>query len=384
MAVEHMDVVQQLTQKNAQPMSSTGVAQTGILALMMIMMFCMDGRYQCLCGMVGNFFGVLQRALPELCAIITCALLTIQLCSFELEPAADKTVQLVRDFWPVMKDPDTLIAIHGMLQCIMLVSVWYRARQSWPVPSSFLHFTVVSLCLQMYLYQITSFTLEGPFEGHYMKFFVAFSLVMAVALARKHKLQTGEHIRPLAMLSVLIVSGYVAWSNRLTIATEKAENAAFSFMHFMDVAAMLHFAIYSCCAIFSGDFAHSRADGLMLTMILDKVVTVYYILDGFGLLPNSTLESIGQTAPSTKEFTGEGHPLLLLAASQIACLSFATLGSVAYFLGRFWNDEKVETPQNPHQVPAGVAQRRVRAAPAQQEEPTASTVPAGKLSTIIF
>jgi hypothetical protein len=388
MAVQNMNVVEQLTQQNASSTSSTGVAQTGILALMMIMMFTMDGRYQSLFGMVGYFLGVLKRALPEIGATLMCAILTVHVCSYELEQAPDSTVQQVRMFWPTFKDPDTLLALHGMLQCIILVSVWYRAQQSWPVPASFLHFTVVSLCVQKYLYSQEAFAVEGPFAGNSMRFFVAFSLVMSCALARKHKTETGERVYPLAMLSVLIVSGYVAWANRLSIASDDVENALFSFVHFVDAAAMLHFAIYSCCQIFGGDFCTSRADGLMLLMILDKVLKTYYILDGFGLLPNSTLESVGALAPSASEFTGTGHPMLLLSASQIACLGFATLGSVAYYLGRFWNEDKVATPLNPSQVQARVAQHRARvaqdsAAPAQQQQ-AADAVPQGKLSTIIF
>ena len=45
MAVQNVGIMQQLTQKSAQSTSSTGVLQTGILALVMIMMFTMDGRY---------------------------------------------------------------------------------------------------------------------------------------------------------------------------------------------------------------------------------------------------------------------------------------------------------------------------------------------------
>lgn len=385
MAVENMNIVEQLSQKNAQPMGSIGVAQTGILALMMIMMFTMDGRYQSLFGMVGNFFGVLKRALPEFGAFIFVANLTICVCSIELGSEADETVQKVRDFWPVLKDPDTLLAVHGMLQCIVLVSVWYRSRHSWPVPASFLHFTIVSLCAQMYLYSLEAFAVEGPFAGNSMKFFVAFSLIMSLALARKHKKQTGERVYPLAMLSVLIVSGYVASTNRLSIATDDVENALFSFVHFVDAAAMLHFAMYSCCQIFGGELCNSRADGLMLLVILDKLIRAYYILDGFGFLPKSTLESIGSSSPTAKEFTGEGHPMLLLAASQIACLALATLGSVAYYLGRFWNDDKVAAPMNQNQVQARAvaAQPRGRAAPTQQQQ-IAATVPEGKLSSMIF
>merc|ERR1719335_80203 len=104
---------------------------------------------------------------------------------------------------------------------------------------------------------------------------------------------------------------------------------------------MLHYAIYLCCHIFGGDACTSQADGLMLLMIANKLVRTYYLLDGFGLLPNSTLESVGASSPSATEFTGEGHPVLLLSASQIACLAFATLGSVAYYLGRLFQD-KVE------------------------------------------
>jgi len=367
-----MSVVQQLSQQNAPLTSSTGVAQTGIMALMMIMMFTMDGRYQSLFGMAGKFLVILRRALPEYCATVFCAMLTLCVCWFEPEEQADSVHSSlhVRQFWPILQDPDTLLAVHGMLRCIILVSVWFRARQSWPVPASFLHFTAVSLVAQIYLNTQAAFALEGPFAGDSMIYIHGFALLMTLALARKHKLQTGERVYPLAMLSVLLVSGYVAWSNRLDIATESVENAVFSFVSFVDVAAMLHFAIYCCCSIFGGEFSSSNADGLMLVMIVDRVAVMYYVLDAFSLLPNSTSAAIGAEVKEA-DLTAVGHPMLLLSVAQVACVALATLGSVAYFLARFWNEDKVPVAlQTPDQVRARIAEH--------------AQVPVGKLSSIVF
>jgi hypothetical protein len=383
MAVENVGVMQQLTQKGAQSTSSNGVLQTGILALMMIMMFTMDGRYQSLIGMIGNFFAVIKRALPELSATFLCAMLTLYVCSFELEPTADKTQQLVRDFWPTMKDPDTLLAIHGMMRFLILVSVWVRAHQTenWPVPASYLHFTAVSLLAHIYLYNDDAFALEGPFAGPFINVLMLAAFLQTLACAWKHKVQTGERVYPLAMISVLLVSAYVAQNNRLTIATEDSLNTLFSFAHFVDLASMLHCAIFCCCAVANGEMVNSQADGLMFVMIFDRLATVYYILDGFGMLPSSTLESIGAVTPKAAEFQSTGHPMLLLSVAQVACLACAMVACVAYFLGRFWNDDKAgPVPQAP-QVRARVVEARAHAAPTQQ---SAVSVPTGKLSTIVF
>lgn len=373
MAVEHVSAVQQLTQQNAPPMSSTGVAQTGILALMMIMMFTMDGRYQSLFGMIGNISGVLKRAFPEICAAVTCAILIVQQCSLNYASSKDDTEEDIQSIWPTFKDPDTILALHAMWYCVILGSIWVCTRQSWPVPASFLHFTAVSLCMQAYLYRQPAFALAGPLAGNFIIVMLVCALVLTLALAWKHKAQTGERIYPLAMFSVLLVSGYVAWSNRLNLATQDVENALFSLLSFVEVGGMLHLAIFCCCSIFSGNLSNSRADGLMLLISLDKFALMYYNLDGFGILPNSTLVSLGAEAFSPQELTGQGYPVLLIVASSIACLALAMLASVAYFLGRFWNEDKVG-------VRGFAREQRARPAPSA----TANSVPAGKLSSIIF
>jgi len=381
MAVEHVSTIQQITQNNAQPMSSAGVLQSGIMALMMIMMFTMDGRYQSLFGIARNSLSVVVRGVPEIFAVIMCAFVTVYVCTgSELDPGADKTTQhiyqRVREFWPLLKDPDTLLAVHGMLRCIVLLSVSFRVdtRKCWPVPASFLHFSFISLVAQLYLINVDGFGVAGPFAGCTGPL-VWVALYLAFVMAVQHKRQTGERMYPLAMLSVILVSAYVAWTNRLAVAADDGSNALFSFSILMEVSATLHFAIFSCCAVASGEMLDSHADGLVLTMTLQRLTMMYYILDGFGMLPRSTLESIG-AIPSTWEakLTGEGHPMLLIAASNIACVALATLGSVAYFLGRFWNDDKV----------ALAPQARAQGAPMHRHGVHPQAVPAGKLSSIIF
>jgi len=387
MAVENMNAVQSLVQANARPMSAASTLQTGILALMMIMMFTMDGRFQSLFGMVGHFFKGLRRSLPELCGIAICFVMTCYVCSLDMDPPGlDATQKLVREFWPIMKDPDTLLAIHGMLRCIILVSVWYRARRSWPVPASFLHFSALSLLAQVHQYTQAEFGLEGPFAGNSKMAMVILNLVMTLAIARKHKLETGERLYPLAMLSVVLVTSYVCSANFLTIAPEVGSNVVFSFAIFMDAAATFHLAVFVCQSASLGELGNSQADGLMLVILLQKVVKGYYFLDGFGLLPNSTLESVGAEPPSTKEF-GVGSPMQLIAAAQIANIAFATLASVAFFLGRYLaqDDKAVQVPAN-LQTDEDRAQRTaaMQARAAQRATPAPPPVPVGKLSTIVF
>lgn len=296
-------------------------------AVMMCMAMCMFGMnpsgYR---SVVKSTVLALCRILPELFGLLISVATVLSLSTREMPvPTTELRVQ-IRAFWPLLKDPDTLLAFQGALRCAYLLAAAWRARSQrcWVISASYLHFMLVSLVLRLALKAPFSgsnaFAIEGPLSGAFLSVVEALALVATCALLQVQAAQTSASFsgrRPLVYATALLVCGCLGWHHRLALAGIPHHDAMFSALQFVDVVGLLAlaapwFSIWNTSTV-------PQADGFLFLVLLEKIVGTYYILDAFCLLPNSTLERAGSLPPSDA-WVGAGNPIILISGAQIVGL----------------------------------------------------------------
>merc|ERR1719161_571099 len=174
----------------------------------------MDSRYRHLGRAALQAGAVIRRCLLEFCGLLACFASTFYICSWEM-PDAESGKISANTFWPLLKDPDTLLALQGQLRSLLFFSAFLRLRENRRccLAPTYQHFLIVTQVLRFWLHMShDAFCLEGPFAGIPSMCIDVCSLIAVCMLVFTR--QEDGRPRLLPLLAVLVVCVYVSWENR--------------------------------------------------------------------------------------------------------------------------------------------------------------------------
>lgn len=314
---------------------SKTLLEMGMTAFIFLTVAGMDTRFSHASGTIWN---ALRRSLPEaLGTLAVLAMTLIMCCRKDLPEAPDEVHARIRAYWNLLKDPDTLTAISLALRSVLFLAAAWRSRQAKGIclPPVYVHFLLVGQTVRcLYLHRHETFALEGPFAGATSLAIdiVALVAISGVALAQWN--HPGGRLRVYPMLAVLLVCGYLGWAHRLLMTKDSFPNSVHSFLAFVEFAGMCHYLAFWVALWREVPAAAQDSDGAVLLVLAEQACATWYVLDGFGLLATSTLETVGVQSPAPEEYVASGDPVVMLTGAHVVSTVFALLAACAFFVRR--------------------------------------------------
>jgi len=279
-------------------------------------------RYQTTRGAAPEDLRTLRRLLPEICGVLLAlsiagALLICRAHHQAVPPEDEQVWQQIRNEWPMLVTADSLVGLQALLRVVLLSSAALRVKEAAasPLAGSPTAFLLLAALVQVTLLAMSSpdvYHLDGPLGGNVdLALEVsALALLACVAAAQLREWKQGPSCTStLAVLALLPVLGYAAWTNRIGLADpgDAHLDALFSLQHLLELTAALAFLGRALRSAAEGCPAGSFTAFACVMLPLQQLLAAYFLLAAWGGEPLEELPAL----------VGAGQPFKMLQLGSV-------------------------------------------------------------------